>query len=288
MVKTLRFQDGGSLYLTDEPDTLQRFLREGAFAVPVESFDRGSVSTSEHDHCSERFSSDFPHTDYAVMDLNELLETAPRDGGDLYLEGRDFIPESLRRIYLRLKHLPWEILETRRLLLRETTVADVDAFYELYKDPLITQYMEDLYEDPEEERRYTEDYIRNIYGFYEFGIWTVIEKASGAVIGRAGLNVREGYEDPELGFMIGVPYQRKGYAKEALTGILDYAENELGIEKLLAFVRPGNEVSLHLLYSLGFRESGETELNGIPHRILIRHLKFELSDGDRDVLRAGF
>ncbi|MCR5503927.1 MAG: GNAT family N-acetyltransferase [Lachnospiraceae bacterium] len=254
MIIQLIFHDNGSLYLTDEPSALTDLLSEGLFAIPV----------LDGAHAPE----EFPHTDHAVTNVRELLETLPADGGNVYLEGRDFIPESLRRIYLRLAGLPVDILETGRLLIRETTVGDVDAFYELYRNPLITRYMEDLYEDPDEERLYTENYIRNIYGFYGFGIWTVIEKASGKIIGRAGLNVREGYDEPELGFMIGVPYQGKGYAKEALRSILAFAKEEYDFPFVNAFVRPGNEASLHLLYELGFRDSGETELDGIQHRIL--------------------
>ena len=57
--------------------------------------------------------------------------------------------------------------------------------------------------DKDKETQYIQDYIKNVYEFYGFGMWTVVEKASGQVIGRAGVSYREGFSLPELGFMIG-------------------------------------------------------------------------------------
>ncbi len=253
MIKQILFTDNSILYLTDEPKKLNELLGNGCFAVPV--------FTKEHP------AEDFPFTPYAVTDIEELLETAPKDGGDLYMEGRDHIPESIRRIYRRLAGIPWDILETKRLKLREMTVADVDDFYELYRDPSITKYMEDLYEDPEDERIYTRNYIEKIYGFYGYGLWTVIHKESGKVIGRAGISNRDGFDLPELGFMLGKEYQKKGYAFEICEAILTYAKEELGFSEILSFVRPGNLSSERLLEKLGFRPESRTLLHGIPHTV---------------------
>ena len=94
-----------------------------------------------------------------------------------------------------------------------------------------------------------------MYEFYGFGIWTVIERATGTVIGRAGLAMREGYEDPELGYVIGTPWQNLGYATEALRAILTYAKEELCLDTIRALVKPDNKKSRHLLEKLGFSES---------------------------------
>ena len=118
-------------------------------------------------------------------------------------------PEYIERVYRRLKGLPWNILWTKRCLIRETVPDDVDAFYQIYSHPSITEYMEGLYPDVEEEKQYVREYMEKVYTFFGFGVWTVVEQATGAVIGRAGLSYREGFEEPELGFIIGVPWQRR-------------------------------------------------------------------------------
>ena len=162
-----------------------------------------------------------------------------------------------QEIYKRFRGEPWEILTTKRCIIREMTVEDVDAFYEIYKEPSITEYMDDLYQDPEQERQYTRDYIEKVYGFYGYGLWSVVEKDTGKVIGRAGLSIRPEFEDAELGFVIGVPWQRKGYAREVCEAILQYAVSELGMERVHVLVIKENTASRNLCLKLGFRYEEE-------------------------------
>lgn len=165
--------------------------------------------------------------------------------------------DSYDKAFRRLAGIPWDILETGRMKVRESIPEDVGEFYRIYSDPSITLFMEDLYADPEMEVEYVKAYIKQVYGFYGFGLWTVLDKKSGQIIGRAGLNVREGYELPELGFVIDVEYQGQGYAFEVCAAILDYAKNMLEFEAVQAFVDENNFVSIHLLQKLGFEHAGE-------------------------------
>lgn len=174
------------------------------------------------------------------------------------LEEMDY--ESLDMAYRRLAGLPWEILRTKRCIIRETTVEDVDAFYQIYREPDITAYMEDLYADRNEEIAYVQDYIKKIYHFYGYGMWTVMAKDGGRVIGRAGISWREGFDLPELGFVIGVPWQRQGYAYEVCSAILAYARDELGMTRVQALVMRGNEKSGKLCGKLGFHKQQEVNL----------------------------
>ena len=169
-------------------------------------------------------------------------------------EGID--PEYLERVYRRYYDLPWDILTTSRCVLRETVVEDVDAFVEIYSDPEITRYTEGLYPDPEEEKAYIRDYRDKIYRYYEYGVWTVLSKETGEVIGRAGFSHRQGYELPELGFVIATSHQGAGIATEICNAILHYGEEMLGFDRVQALVRPDNKISLALCRRLGFAETG--------------------------------
>lgn len=165
----------------------------------------------------------------------------------------------LDKVYRRYRGLPVEILRTKRCIVRETTVEDVDQFYQIYEEPCITEYMDGLYENPEDEREYARAYIENAYGFYDFGIWTVLDLASNEVIGRAGICYREGYEDPELGFVIAKEFQGKGLATEVCRAILTYAKEEFEFERVLAFVQPGNDASVRVCEKLGMQCDGRSE-----------------------------
>ena len=166
------------------------------------------------------------------------------------IEEVDF--ETIDMAYRRLAGLPWEILTTKRCVIRETTEEDVDSFYKIYAEPEITEYMEDLYADRDEEIAYVRDYREKVYGFYGYGMWTVLTK-DGTVIGRAGISWHEGFDLPELGFVIGVPWQRQGYAYEVCSAVLAYAYEELGFTQVQALVMEGNEKSAALCRKLGFK-----------------------------------
>ena len=225
MTKKIVFKESEYIYLADTPSDLENLLKKGEFAVPV------LASADEL--------GSFPHTDYVITEAS-LNDPDTLDMDYLY------------RIYKRLAGKPWEILRTKRTIIREMTVEDVDAFYEIYSMPGITDYMDPLFEDPEDEREYTRNYIKNIYGFYGYGLWTVLDKNTGRVIGRAGVSNIEGCDYPDLGFVIRQEYQNKGYAFEVCSAIISLCQNELKFDKIGARVRPSNEASIRLLSKLGF------------------------------------
>ena len=185
--------------------------------------------------------------------VEQLTVWAGRLGAEIVTGKPGCDPAYVERIYRRYRDIPWDILETERCFLRETVPDDVDAFYEIYGAPEMTRYTEDLYESKISERAYIREYIEKIYHYFEFGVWTVVLKETGEIIGRAGLNVREGYDMPELGYVIGRPWQGKGVATEVCRGILEYAASVFGFERIMTLIQAENEKSLHIAKRLGFR-----------------------------------
>ena len=104
---------------------------------------------------------------------NEKIMAKEMDlsGYPYVLEQAEEVEEAyLEKIRCRLLGRPCEILQTRRCIVREICLDDVDKLYEIYADPSITLYMEGLYAKKEEEIAYTRDYIRYQYGIYDFGM----------------------------------------------------------------------------------------------------------------------
>lgn len=161
-------------------------------------------------------------------------------------------PQYYVKFWQRFMGLPWDILETNRCRLREIVPNDIDSVYELYQDKSVTKYMEDLYEDKENELDYLDKYYKNIYSYFGFGTWGVIRKEDQKMIGMAGYNYRPEFDEPELGFMFGVPYQKQGYAYEICNAIIQYGKNELGFTAIQALTESENENSIRLLIKLGF------------------------------------
>lgn len=191
-------------------------------------------------------------------------------------EPNELDAEYMERVYRRYRKIPWDILETERCYLRETVPDDVDAFYEIYSAPEMTRYTEDLYESKISESVYIREYIEKIYHYFEFGVWTVILKETGEIIGRAGLNVREGYDMPELGYVIGKPWQGRGIATEVCRGILEYSTTAFGFERVMTLIQTENEISLHVAKKLGFRMQEAMREKGTDYQLLV----WRMPDGE--------
>lgn len=141
------------------------------------------------------------------------------------------------------------------------TTEDLDDLYEIYSYPEITRYMENLYEDREKEEEFTRNYIKYMYRFYGYGIWVVCLKENHRIIGRAGISNRtiDGELSMEIGYLIDVRYQNRGYATEVIDGILQFAKERLFIDEIRCAVGRGNQVSVHLAEKFGFRYEFETD-----------------------------
>lgn len=158
--------------------------------------------------------------------------------------------EYLERVRRRYNHIPWDIGETDRCLIRELSLSDLPALYELYDKPGMTDYVEPLY-DYETELEYQNAYIENMYGFYEYGMWLVFSKETGKLIGRAGL------EHNEMGYMIAPELWNRGYATEVCSFIIDYARENTDFEELYCRIDERNVASVRLAKKLGFVKNGQ-------------------------------
>lgn len=186
------------------------------------------------------------------------VECAYELGGDFY-----------DRIYRRYAGIPWDILETDRCLVRETRVEDVSALIDIYRNPNITRYTEPFCQEPDAEREYVKEYIEKVYDFYGYGVWTVVWKASGEVIGRVGF---EQSEHPYLGYMIGENWQGQGIAFEVCQAVLEMAKAELGMDTVRVQIDKSNLPSLRLAQKLGFEYQSLIEKGGRRLWVMARKL----------------
>lgn len=162
----------------------------------------------------------------------------------------------LERDMRRKAGIPVEIVRTERLVIRETVLEDVPKLYRIWKEPGMGDYIQPMQDTLEEELEFMQAYIRHAYAFYDYGLWTVLEKESGRVVGRAGLFPSEILENAvELGYMIAPEHQKKGYAYESGKAILSYAGEILDIEEIHLLSDQRNEASLRTAAALGFRKA---------------------------------
>jgi RimJ/RimL family protein N-acetyltransferase len=86
-------------------------------------------------------------------------------------------------------------------------------------------------------------------------------KDSGAFVGCAGLNATD--RGLELGYWIGEPYWKRGYATEAAHALVDLAFTRTAIQVLHASCRVINPASRRVIHKCGFQYAGQGMLNSI-------------------------
>lgn len=111
----------------------------------------------------------------------------------------------------------------------------------IFCDPEVMQYSLGL-KTPLWVRKWLSDCLDD-YTNQGFGLWAVVEKASGNVIGNCGLSHLpdiDGKPEIEIGYRLARLHWGRGYATEAARAARDHAFWTLKIPRLIALIDPPN------------------------------------------------
>jgi RimJ/RimL family protein N-acetyltransferase len=159
------------------------------------------------------------------------------------------------------------IFETDRLLVRDFAEDDIDAAWAVYGDPEVSRWLGGvLVHDTVEQTR---DLLRRIGGWDlpdGLGLWAVVEKATGQLIGGAELLQATigGQERVEIGYHFRRDSWGRGYATELAAALLRQGFERAGLQRIVGVHLPGNEASARVLRKIGMREQGMVDYNGTP------------------------
>ena len=96
--------------------------------------------------------------------------------------------------------------------------------------------------------------------FGKAGEWVqygIENRSTGKIIGDCAIKLDQtDTRIAEIGITISHLFQRKGYAKEVLSGILTFLFKEKEIHRVVEIVDAKNIASINLLKSIGFRQEG--------------------------------
>ena len=146
-----------------------------------------------------------------------------------------------------------KVLITERLILREFRESDYDDLFEYLsqlEDDEFEGYPGITYENGREHLKYR-------VGSEEF--YAIELKESGKVIGNIYYGNRD-FEAKEVGYIINKNYQRKGYASEALSAVIENAFRE-GVHRIYAECDPRNTCSWKLLEKVGLEREAHFKQN---------------------------
>jgi len=154
-----------------------------------------------------------------------------------------------------------EIIETKRLFLRELNVNDAESFYRLNLDKDVLKYTGDEpFESIENSKEFLEKY--NHYEKYGFGRWAVINKENGKFLGWCGLKFTEIRNEYDIGFRFFKKYWNKGYATESAKSCIDYGINKLQLTEILGRTMKENQASIRVLEKIGLEYNRNFDFEG--------------------------
>jgi RimJ/RimL family protein N-acetyltransferase len=158
------------------------------------------------------------------------------------------------------------ILETLRLVLREFSPEDADGLARVLSDPETMRF----YPAPFD-RAGVENWIaRNRYRYAKdgHGLWAMILKSTGELIGDCGLTVQDvdGANEVEIGYHVRRDHWGQGLATEAARACRDFGFSRYA-DRLVSIIRPENRPSRRVAEKIGMNVWKEVMRANLPHLV---------------------
>lgn len=136
-------------------------------------------------------------------------------------------------------------LETERLLLREMTQADYAALSAILQDPEVMYAYNGPFSDAETQEWLDRQLTRYRDYDHRFGLWAVVLKETGEMIGQCGLTLQPWKERQvlEIGYLLRKSCWHQGYATEAAMAVKAYAFSVLDADEVCSVIRDTNTAS---------------------------------------------
>jgi RimJ/RimL family protein N-acetyltransferase len=151
---------------------------------------------------------------------------------------------------------------TDRLVLRMLREADFESYAQMCGDPEVMRYIGD---GQPLSRPMAWRNLALMVGHWSlrgYGLWGVEERATGALVGRAGFWNPDGWPGFELGWMLRRSSWGLGYATEAARAALRFAFTRMARPQVISLIHPDNAASVRVAERSGERPAGSAEVLG--------------------------
>ena len=157
------------------------------------------------------------------------------------------------------------VAETDRLRLRQWSLEDVDLAFELIHSNAAIMKTYNANGQPFSSREQSKEHMQKRLGSYEkfgYGMWAAEDKATGKLIGEAGVKDFEDGKAVEIGFLVFPEHEGQGYASEAAKACCELAREEAPSLEILAFTHVNNTPAQRVLEKIGMTCTGEEDVRG--------------------------
>lgn len=155
---------------------------------------------------------------------------------------------------LELNFDPFPVFETDRLVLRKISMDDAEELFVLRTNQDAMRYINKPLPKSINE---VKELINRMNEITERIQWAISLKDNPTLIGTIGYHrIEKEHYRAEVGYMILPKYWNKGITSEAMTKVLDFGFNEIGLHTIEANINPANEISQKLLKKFNFIKEG--------------------------------
>ena len=140
------------------------------------------------------------------------------------------------------------MIETERLVLRRPTEGDLPGLIEVHAHPDVARFMGAW---GEAEARSWLERVERCWEARGYGRLVVLERRTGALLGRSGLQWFDDLDEVELGWALRRQAWGRGYAREAACAGLAWAFQDFDHEYVTSRIEPDNERSRNVATRLG-------------------------------------
>ncbi|NCB34299.1 MAG: N-acetyltransferase [Erysipelotrichia bacterium] len=149
-------------------------------------------------------------------------------------------------------------IETERLILRDMTQDDFCSLSSILQNPAVMYAYEGAFTDEEVHAWLNKQIYR--YKNDGYGLWSVILKTTGTMIGQCGLTnqVWENQDILEVGYLFAEKYWHHGYATEAARACMDYGFHTLNAKEIYSIIRDTNNASQNVARRNGMTETARS------------------------------
>lgn len=155
---------------------------------------------------------------------------------------------------LQLNFSPFPQLATKRLVLRQLTVADADAIAALRSNAIVNKYLgRSKTTSPAEAIQFIDKIntaISNNTSLY----WVIVLQENNEMVGTICLwNIIIEDDSAEIGYELDPNFHGRGIMQEAIQAVIDFAFNTMQVNVITAFTVPDNIASAKLLEKNNFK-----------------------------------
>lgn len=154
--------------------------------------------------------------------------------------------------------IPFPILATQRLTLRQLVIDDKQAIFSLRSDSEINKYLDrppcNTIEDAANFINKVNENINKNMALY----WAITLSGQNKLVGTICLfSFSDENESCEIGYELLPNFQGRGIMREAVKKVIDYAFNTIGVQKIEASLHRDNQPSIKLLEKVLFKNTNQ-------------------------------